>query len=334
MGIHKLRGLEYLVAAVDDGSFSAAARRLGVATPSVHRLVQALEAELGVALIDRSAQPLRPTPYAMGYVERARGLLAELRELDASLQDQSQAPRGTISLAADSVAREYLLPTMVSAFHARFPDIEIHIMEAGSVRDLARLGTDLLMQSGWPPPQDAVLRTLAESRWLVVATPTYWTRHGQPLQPSDLAQHRCALYRTPFGEVLRRWVFQRDGQKEAVDVEGWLVSDNRSVLDGPLLAGQVVARVNDLSIRSKLADGSLQPVLLDWTGLHAPPISLVVKRSLTRQPRVRAWIDFAAEQAKQLAQERLPGGLPPVRPSERPDWWRRRVSAGPRSPGR
>ena len=331
MGIHKLRGLEYLVAAVDSGSFSAAARRLGVATPSVHRLVQALEAELGVALIDRSAQPLRPTPYASTYVERARALLAELRELDASLHDQTHAPRGTISLAADSVVREYLLPDMLSAFHTRFPDIEVQVLEAGSARDLARLGADMLMQAGWPPPQDAVLRTLAETRWLVVATPSYWARHGQPRQPAELAQHRCALYRTPFGEVLRRWVFERDGRKEAVDVEGWLVSDSRSVLDGPLFAGQVVARVNDLSARRWLADGSLQPVLLDWTGLHAPPISLVVKRALTRQPRVRAWIDFAVEHARRLAQERLPGGLPSVRPSERPDWWRRRVSAGPRN---
>ncbi|MCU0813765.1 MAG: LysR family transcriptional regulator [Burkholderiaceae bacterium] len=330
MGIHKLRGLEYLVAVVDSGGFSAAARRLGVATPSVHRLVQALEAERGVALIDRSAQPLRPTPYAVAYVERARVLLAELRELDASLDDQSQAPRGTISLAADSVVREYLLPAMLPAFHARCPDVEVHVTEAGSVRDLARLGTDMLMQSGWPPAQDAILRTLAETRWLVVATPSYWARHGQPRQPCELAHHRCALYRTPFGEVLRKWVFERDGRKEAVDVEGWLVSDSRSVLDGPLRAGQIVARVNDLSIRAGLADGSLQPVLLDWTGLHAPPISLVVKRSLTRQPRVRAWIDFAAEHAKQLAQDRLPGGLPPVRPSERPDWWRRRVSPGAR----
>ncbi len=330
MGIHKLRGLEYLVAVVDSGGFSAAARRLGVATPSVHRLVQALEAERGVALIDRSAQPLRPTPYAVAYVERARVLLAELRELDASLDDQSQAPRGTISLAADSVVREYLLPAMLPAFHARCPDVEVHVTEAGSVRDLARLGTDMLMQSGWPPAQDAILRTLAETRWLVVATPSYWARHGQPRQPCELAHHRCALYRTPFGEVLRKWVFERDGRKEAVDVEGWLVSDSRSVLDGPLRAGQIVARVNDLSIRAGLADGSLQPVLLDWTGLHAPPISLVVKRSLTRQPRVRAWIDFAAEHARQLAQDRLPGGLPPVRPSARPDWWRRRVSAGAR----
>ncbi len=332
MGIHKLRGLEYLVAAVDSGSFSAAARHLGVSTPSVHRLVQALEAELGVSLIDRSVQPLRPTSYATAYVERARVLLSELRELDASLHDQSSAPRGTISLAADSVLREYLLPHMLASFHARFPEIEVHVFEAGSVRDLARLGTDLLMQSGWPPPQDAVLRTLAETRWLIVATPAYWSRHGQPTQPSDLARHGCALYRTPFGEVLSRWAFECDGQKQAVDVEGWLVSDNRSVLDGPLLAGQVVARVNDLSIRRELADGTLQPVLLDWTGLHSPPISLVARRSLTRQPRVRAWIDFAADYTAELARARLPQGLQAVRPSERPEWWKRRVPAGPRSP--
>lgn len=328
MGIHKLRGLEYLVAAVDCGSFSAAARRLGVATPSVHRLVQALEAELGIALIDRSVQPLRPTPYAMAYVDGARTLLADLRELDASLHDQRQAPRGPISLAADSTVREYLLPAMLTEFHARFPEIDVHVTEAGAVRDLAGLGTDMLMQSGWPPHQDAVLRTLAESRWLVVATPSYWARHGRPRHPADLAAHRCALFRTPFGEVLRRWVFEDGGRKEAVDVDGWLVSDSRSVLEGPLLGGQLVARSPDLSLRTALNEGTLQPVLLDWTGLHAPPISLVIKRSMTRQHRVRAWIDFAAEHVGRLAQERLPQGLPAVRPSERPDWWRRRVSAG------
>jgi LysR family transcriptional regulator for bpeEF and oprC len=334
MGIHKLRGLEYLVAAVDTGSFSAAARRLGVATPSVHRLVQALEAELGVALIDRSGLPLRPTSHASAYVERARNLLSELRELDASLNDRVNAPRGTISLAADSVAREYLLPDMLGAFHACHPEIEIQVLEAGSLRDVARLGTDMLMQSGWPPAQDAVLRTLAETRWLIVAAPSYWLRHGEPKSPSDLARHPCALYRTPFGEVLSKWVFVREGRQEAVDIRGWLVSDCRSVLDGPLHAGQVVARVNDLSARRALADGSLKPVLLDWTGMHSPPISLVVKRSLARQPRVRAWIDFSVEYAARLARERLPAGLPAVRPSVRPEWWRRRVSAGTRSAGR
>ena len=87
MAIHKLRGLQYLVAVVDHGGFNAAARHLGVAAPSVHRLVQALEAELGLPLIDRSTQPLKPTPSAAAYVERARALEIIRRAL-------STRPRG------------------------------------------------------------------------------------------------------------------------------------------------------------------------------------------------------------------------------------------------
>lgn len=332
MAIHKLRGLEYLVAVVDTGSFSAAARHLGVATASVHRLVSALEGELAAVLVDRSTQPLRPTPHAVAYVERARDLLSQMREIDASLHDQTEAPRGTITIAADSVVREYLLPRMLVAFHDRCPEVEVVVGEAGTVRDLARLGTDMLMQSGWPPPQDAVLRTLGESRWLVVATPSYWARHGVPQTPADLVRHPCALYRTPSGEVLRHWVFERDGDRRTVGVAGWIQSDSRTVLDGPLLAGHVVARVSDLSVQPRLDDGSLQPVLLDWTGLNAPPVSLVARRSLVRQPRVRAWIDLAVHHLQQLVRQRLPEGLPAVRPSERPDWWRRRVAPTARKP--
>ena len=327
MAVHKLRGLEYLVAVVDSGGFNAAGRQLGVAAPSVHRLVRALESELGVPLIDRSAQPLRPTPHAVAYIERARVLLAELRELDASLHDQAATPRGTISLAAHTVVLQYVLPAMLPRFHARYPEICLNIVEAGSSRDLSKLGTDALLQFGWPPQQDAILRTLAETRWLIVATPSYWARHGVPAHPSDLARHPCALFKTPFGEVLRQWVFEKDGERVVVQVEGWLLSDSRHVHDAALYGGQIVARVNDLTAHPGIGDGSLQPVLLDWTGLNSPPLSMIIKRSLTRQPRMRAWVDFMAEQSEQLVQRRQPAGLPSVRPAERPDWWRKRVSS-------
>jgi DNA-binding transcriptional LysR family regulator len=326
MPVHKLRGLEYLVAVVEHGGFNAAARQLGVAAPSVHRLVRALEMELGVELLDRASRPLRPTAFAAGYVERARALLGEMRELDAGLRDQSQAPRGTITLAAHSVVMQFVLPDLLGRFHARYPEIRLDIQDAGNVRDLGRLGTDMLMQFGWPPPQDAALRTLAETRWLVVATPAYWARHGQPRHPAELAGHACGLFRTPFGEVIRHWTFEREGERVAIDVDGWLVSDNREVLDAALLGGHLVARINDLTAHPGLADGRLRPVLLDWVGQHSPPLSLVIKRSLLRQPRIRAWIDFAAEHAQQLDARRQPADLPPVPAAERPDWWRRRVA--------
>ena len=328
MAVHKLRGLEYLVAVVDCGGFNAAGRQLGVAAPSVHRLVRSLEAELRMPLIDRSTQPLRPTPYAAAYVERARGLLAELRELDASLHDQMLSPKGSITLAAHTVVLQYVLPALLPRFHARYPDIRLEIVEAGASRDLARLGADALIQFGWPPQQDAILRTLAETRWLIVATPAYWAKHGMPEHPADLASHRCALFRTPFGEVLRRWAFERGDERVDVSVDGWLISDSRQVHDAALYGGQLVARINDLTAHPGIDDGSLKPVLLDWNALNSPPLSMVVKRSLARQPRMRAWVDFIAEQAQQLTLRRKPAGLPPVQPAQRPDWWRRRVSSG------
>jgi DNA-binding transcriptional LysR family regulator len=328
MAVHKLRGLEYLVAVVDAGGFNAAGRQLGVAAASVHRLVQALEAELGLPLIDRSMQPLRPTPYAVAYIERARAILAELRELDNSLHDQAATPKGSISVAVHSVVLQFVLPAMLPRFHARYPDIQLEIIDAGVSRDLARLGTDTMLQFGWPPEQDAMLRTLAETRWLVVASPAYWVRHGIPAHPSDLQKHACALFKTPFGEVLRQWVFEKQGERVAVQVDGWLVSDSRHVHDSALYGGQIVARVNDLTAHPGIADGSLQPVLLDWTGLNAPPLSMVVKRSLVRQPRMRAWVDFMVDHARQLTVHRQPAGLPPVQPADRPDWWRKRVATG------
>jgi len=332
MAIHKLRGLEYLVAVVDHGGFNAAARQLGVAAPSVHRMVQALEAELGIPLIDRSAQPLRPTRHAAAYVERARTLLRDLRDLDASLRDQGQVPRGTISVAAHSVVVQFVLAGALADFNLRYPEIAIDLFDAGSSRDLAQLGADVLVQFGWPPEQDAILRTLAETRWLIVATPGYWARHGIPGHPSELARYPCALFKTPFGEVIRRWGFERDGEREEVRVDGWLVSDNRSALDAPLYGGRVAARINDLTAHPGIAAGTLQPVLLDWHALNSPPLSLLIRRSVTRQPRVRAWVDYMVELADRLTAQRLPAGLPPVRPAERPGWWRRRAPATQRVP--
>lgn len=330
MAIHKLRGLEYLVAVVDQGGFNAAARHLGVAAPSVHRLVRALEAELGLTLLDRSVQPVKPTPHAVPYVERARVLLGELRELDAALRDHSQAPRGTIVVAAHSVVLQFVLAGALARFHARYPEVKVELIDAGSGRDLGRLGADALLQFGWPPEQDAILRTLAETRWLIVATPAYWARHGVPAHPSDLARYPCALFKTPFGEVMRRWVFEHAGERVEVNVDGWLVSDSRSALDAPVYEGQLAARINDLTVHPGLTNGTLQPVLLDWRGLNAPPLSLLIRRSVARQPRVRAWVDFVVEAVDRLTAQRLPAGLPPVPASTRPDWWRRRVTVSPR----
>jgi DNA-binding transcriptional LysR family regulator len=325
MAIHKLRALEYLVAVVEHGGFAAAARRLGVAAPSVHRLVRALEAQMGTQLLDRAASPMRATADAAPYVERARQLLGELRGLDASLIDRANAPAGTVTVAAQSIVLQFVVAELLPRFHVQYPTVRIDLIDAGIERKLATLGADVLMQFGWPPAQEAIIRTLAPTRWLVVASPSFWARHGVPQHPSELARHPCVLFRTPYGEVLQNWSFQRGAEQVEVPVDGWLVGDHRAALDAPVLAGQLVARFNDLSVTAALRAGLLQPVLLDWEGQNSPPLNLLMRKGLARQPRVRAFVDFMASQVEAMVRQRLPAGLPLVKASQRPDWFKRRV---------
>lgn len=325
MAIHKLRALEYLVAVIEHGGFAAAGRRLGVSAPSIHRLVNALERELGVPLLDRSRAPLRPTPDAVRYVDRVRELVTELQGLDTSLRDRAGAPAGTVTIAAQNVVIQFFLAPMLAAFHERYPDVGIDLRDAGVQRDLTQLDVDLLVMFGWPPPQDSMLRTLAQTRWLILAAPGFWERHGRPLHPGELARLPCVLYRTPYGEVLRNWTFVRGRERVDVAVDGWLCGDHRSALDAPAFAGRAVVRVNDLTATDAVRDGTLEPVLLDWVGQNSPPLNLLIRKAVARQPRVRAMVDFMASHARRLADERLPAGLPPVPTAHKPEWFRRRV---------
>jgi len=325
MAIHKLRALEYLVCVIEQGGFSAAARKLGVAAPSVHRLVTALEATLQTQLLDRASSPIVPTAEGAAYFERARRLVGELNELDASLRDDASAPSGTVVVAAQNVALEFVVAKCLPRFHLQHPSVHVDLIEAGTVRDVSRLKADVLVLFGWPPKQEALLRTLAHTRWLVAASPSFWARHGVPRHPSELVRYPCALFRTGYGEVLRRWTFTRADERIDVDVDGWLICDNRVSMDEAVFEGQLVARMNDLTTMDALRAGRLQPVLLDWTALHSPPLNLLVRKAGARQPRVRAWIDFLANEVAAVSRTRLPAGLPPVLPTEVPGWFKRRT---------
>ena len=325
MSVHKLRALQYLVAVADHGGFAPAARWLGLTAPSVHRLVCALETELGVQLLDRNATPIKPLPDAREYVAQARFLVEQHRALDDSLCDRASAPAGMVIIAAQNVAIQYVLAQALPHFHRRFPDVRIEVRDAGNSRDVNQLGADVLLQFGWPPPQDAIIRTLAHTRWIIVGAPALWKMYGVPTHPRDLEHVPCAVFRTPYGETVQEWTFERGRDRVAVKVDGWLTAADRCALDAPVVAGQLAACINDLTAKQYLRNKILQPVLLDWVGQHSPPMNLLVRKPMARLPRVRALVEFLVEHAKEMAESRLPAGLPPVPIAQRPPWFKKRV---------
>lgn len=318
--MNKLKAIEYFIASCEDGSFARAAQRLEVSVPAVQKLVGALEASLGFALLERGARGVRPTPGGREYLDRCRPLLAEFEELgqtERALRGSSERASGTLAVAAHpQLAHQVLLPAL-PRFHVLHPEVEIDFRTVNRLSDADALTADVLLLHGWPEvPPDYVHRQLGASRSLVMASPAYWAQHGVPQHPTELARYTCLPMRNPAGILLDLWEFQRAAEVVQVPVRGWFTSNAREAVLDLVVSGHGVGRFTDLTTREQVQSGRLVPVLLDWEVQGGPPVNLLFKGSARRTLRLRVFIDFALQCLRDMgAGENTMGKAATARPA-------------------
>lgn len=318
----KLRALHYFVAAAEEGSLSAAARRFEVSVPAVTKLVSALERDLGVKLLDRSTQGLALTARGAQYLESCTPLLAQLADADRAMTSPGARRARTLVVGAPPLLSRVLLVPALSDWHERHPHVHIDLrtLDFLTVKDTATRGVDVLVALGWPGGVDLVQRPLAQSRLVVCASPAYWRRHGVPTQPSDLVNHACPLVRSPEGTVLDLWSHTRGEVVQEVAVGGWLTCASRDDVLQAVLLGQGVGRFADLSVWPFVRDGLLQPALLDWESSDSPPFSALIRPDSRRDAVVQDFVGFLSELLRPV--EALCGDAFGARPSAvRPRWY-------------
>jgi len=318
----KLRALHYFVAAAEEGSLSAAARRFSVSVPAVTKLVSALERELGVKLLDRSTQGLALTSRGAQYLEHCTPLLAQLADADRAMTSPGARHARTLVVGAPPLLSRVLLVPALADWHERHPHVPIDLrtLDFLTVKDTATRGVDVLVALGWPGGVDLVQRPLAQSRLVVCASPAYWRRHGVPTQPSDLVNHACPLVRSPEGTVLDLWRHTRGEVVQEVAVSGWLTCASRDDVLQAVLLGQGVGRFADLSVWPFVRDGLLQPALLDWESSDSPPFSALIRPDSRRDAVVQEFVAFLSELLRPV--EALCGDAFGARPSAvRPRWY-------------
>jgi DNA-binding transcriptional LysR family regulator len=317
----KLRSLEYVIAAAEEGSFSAAARRLDVTIPAVAKMVNALEHDLGVKLFERSARGLALTTSGEAYLAQCQPALEMLAEADEHVRAAATRVRGPLVVGVQHLIAKSVLADALPGFHARYPEIELDLRnntQATAEEDIRSI--DVFLSLTWPDMPDMIHRRIGTSRFLVCAAPDYWARHGQPSHPRDLERHDCLSIRTQRGAVMDEWNFARGSEKVSVTTRGWLVVSNvhRDSAINLALAGEGVVRILDFTIAPELASGKLVPALVDWESLENPPVSLSYWPSRRRVARVRAFVDFATDVFREVDAGRLSA----ISPSPAPRWAR------------
>lgn len=287
----RFESMSILVAVVEAGSFSAAARQLRMPLATVSRRVGELEAHLNTRLLHRSTRQLALTEAGQSYVAACRRILEEVGEAERAASGEYSAPKGELVITAPIVfGRLHLLP-VVSDFLKTFSDIDVRMVLTDRVVPLLEEQVDVALRIAELPDSNLVATPIGTVRRVVCASPAYFAEHGTPTRPAELAAHACITFEQMASRQV--WTFSSGKSEIAVPVRSRLAVSTAEAAIDAAVAGVGITRVISYQMAGALRTGALKIVLAPFE--PAPwPISLVHTGQGILPLKLRAFLDFAA----------------------------------------
>lgn len=284
-----------LARTVAAGSLSAAARELGVSTAVVSRKLAALEARLGVRLLNRTTRRIGLTDEGARYHEACLRILSEVDEADAAASAQRIEPQGVLKVALPASFGQKHVAPLVPRFAELHPKVKLALSLSDRTVNVIDEGFDLAVRIAELEDSSLAARKLAPNRRVVCASPAYLKKHGAPRTPDDLMRHNC-LVPTWEHDFSMTWDYREpSGRRGTVRVRGHYACDNWEVLRDWALAGLGIALKSTWDVRDHLEDGSLVPVLSGYTFGTDVAIYAVYPHRRHLPAKTRAFIDFLAD---------------------------------------
>ena len=282
--------LAVLVAVIEHGSLVAAARRLRRSPPAVTRALSALEVRVGARLVERTTRRLAATEAGRALAESSRALLGAY---DAAVAGAAPAPiRGLIRVTAPvQFGRRHIVPLIVS-FLDGFRDSQVELVLHDRHLDLIDEGLDVAVRIGALSDSSLLVRRVGQVHRVLVASPDYLARRGAPQRPAELARHDTIFGTSGQGPL--EWRFRGRGRATAVRLAPRLLVNDVEAQLVAARAGRGIARVLSYQVTEDLAAGALVRLL---QAFEPPPlpVQLVTARRAHMPPKVRAFLDHAAE---------------------------------------
>jgi DNA-binding transcriptional LysR family regulator len=283
----RFQAMAAFVRVVDSGSFSEAARQLGVGQPAVSKTIAQLEDRLQVRLLVRSTHALTPTDAGLRFYERARLAIEEVDEAELEARGAGAGLTGRLRFSAATTFARLMIVPRLPEFLAQHPSLDIDVILDDRVIDLVSEGIDIALRMGTLADSGAVARKIASGGRSVVATPAYLAHAGTPKVPADLAHHHALIYSV----LSDNWKFRRGATEASVTVRGRLRLSAAEGIRAAVLADMGLAVASDWMFAPELASGAVTRVLPDW---RLSPIDLwaIFPTGRLASAKARAFADF------------------------------------------
>lgn len=296
-----LADLQAFVSVARAGGFRDGARLSGLSASGLSEAVRRLEAQLGVRLLNRTTRSVAPTEAGERLLQRLTPALSEVEAAIDVVHGLRDRPAGTLKLNVPVSVSRLVLPAIVPAFLAAFPEIRLEVMVEESFVDILAAGCDAGIRYGERLEQDMIAVPIGprQQRFALGAASAYLDRFGRPQHPRDLLAHACLQGRFPSGTAMA-WEFERDGEVIEVDVSGPLtvqLGGGSDLLVDAAIAGSGIVPLFEDWLRPHFVSGALEPVLEPWWQSFPGPYLYYAGRRLVPAP-LRAFIDFVKDAAR------------------------------------
>ena len=291
----KLSQIDIFCLTHERGSFTAAARALGISPQAASRAVSRLEDALGVELFRRNTRHVEITDAGQLYYDACRGVLDALEDAEARLARRRDSLQGQVRISVPTTYGHHrFLPTLPD-FLARHPGIVVDVEVSNRNVDFVREGFDLAVRMGALDDASFIARPLGHFSLGVFASPDYLARRGTPCALDDLDAHTCAVFIMPRTGRTLRWAFGAAPTFFSPTAAVQIRDDVLGLITFARAGGGLI-QIYHFLVERELREGLLLEVMPDLAE-YARPFSLIYPRASTRRPEVRALIDFVLERS-------------------------------------
>jgi DNA-binding transcriptional LysR family regulator len=279
---------------VEAGSFSRAARTLGMPKATVSRQIAQLEASLEARLLHRTTRKVELTTIGRGYYEEAKRGLSSLQTAREKIAATRSDPRGTLRITAPVAFGAHYLIGWIGEFLSKFEQIRIELKLTDRPVDPIEERADLSFRTDRLPNSSLIARKLNTTRLILVASPTYLSKRGVPRRIEDLGRHDCII----FGPSLDTEVWRLKGPKgwQSIPVSGRIAVEGSHAELLSALAGLGIALLPIALTAGHLRNNELRHVLQDY-GVDGGTLHAVYPSNRHMSAALRAFLDFAAAKA-------------------------------------
>jgi DNA-binding transcriptional LysR family regulator len=288
-----LNEMAIFVRVVEAGSFTGAAKALGLPKSTVSRKITQLEERLGVRLIQRTTRSLSLTDTGSAYHSHCSRILGEIEEANIAVTQMQSTPTGTLRITAPVLFGSTVLSGLIAEYMELHPQVNIDLVLSDQVVDLVQEGIDVAFRVGQLEDSSLIGRYLGDVKAILCASADYVDRFGKPSHPEEINDHQV-ISATGWNQ----WSLKGPNEQEVnINIKPRLKVNDLSSLYTLALSGAGIAALPVLIAASAIKTKNLVPILCDWP-FEAHPIHALYASNRHLSAKVRSFVDFVIERVR------------------------------------